>query len=381
MKIISIVGARPQFIKAAPLSRALRVEHDEILIHTGQHYDDAMSRVFFDGLDIPEPNVNLSVGSGSHAEQTAQMLTGIERVLLDHRPDYLVVYGDTNSTLAGAMAAAKLDVPVAHVEAGLRSFNRAMPEEVNRILTDRISTRLFCPTQTAVDHLRREGIDRGVHLVGDVMFDVASWAAERADSQSDVLGRLGLRSSDYLLATVHRAGNTDDAARLKEIVAAFIEQRETLVWPVHPRSRKTLTQLGLIDALESARHVILTEPVGYLDFVSLTMHAKCVLTDSGGVQKEACFHRTPCLTLRDETEWVETVQSGWNRLVGADRARILAALAAPRVVPMGDVAGSELWDGRASERICACLTGISDGCTMANMSVQANERRLLASRD
>ncbi|MCB9853675.1 MAG: UDP-N-acetylglucosamine 2-epimerase (non-hydrolyzing) [Phycisphaerales bacterium] len=355
MKILSIVGARPQFVKAAPLSKAIRRGHEEILVHTGQHYDDAMSRVFFEGLDLPEPDVNLGVGSGSHAEQTARMLVGIERLIQDHRPHCVLVYGDTNSTLAGALAASKLGLPLVHVEAGLRSFNRTMPEEINRILTDRVSTLLLCPTQTAVDNLRCEGIDSGVHLVGDVMFDAAAWAARRADSHSDVIDRLGLSRGDYLLATVHRASNTDDVANLSQIVEAFVEQDRPIVWPVHPRSRKTLAMHGLLARLEDAGHVMLIEPLGYLDFVALTMHAAFVLTDSGGVQKEACFHRTPCITLRDETEWVETVRGGWNRLVGSDKARILAALATPFAPPTKPVDGDELWDGRASERICDSL--------------------------
>lgn len=359
MRILTIVGARPQFVKAAPLSRAIRRGHDEILVHTGQHYDDVMSRVFFDGLDLPEPDVNLGVGSGSHAEQTARMLVGIEALILEREPDCVLVYGDTNSTLAGALAASKCGVPIAHVEAGLRSFNRAMPEEINRILTDRVSRLLLCPTQTAVDNLRDEGVTSGVHLVGDVMFDAAAWAAERADTHTDVIQRLGLRRGDYLLATVHRASNTDDAANLARIVDAFIEQGRTLVWPVHPRSRKTLAMHDCLDRLEQASHIHLIEPVGYLDFVALTMHAACVLTDSGGVQKEACFHRTPCVTLRDETEWVETVRSGWNQLVGADKGRILAALRDVDTRVGGEVEGAALWDGAASDRICDCLNEIA----------------------
>lgn len=377
MRILTIVGARPQFVKAAPLSRALRHEHVEILVHTGQHYDDAMSRVFFDGLELPEPDVNLGVGSGGHAEQTARMLVGIEGLILEHRPDCVLVFGDTNSTLAGALAASKLNVPLVHVEAGLRSFNRSMPEEINRILTDRVSTLLLCPTQTAVDNLHHEGIDGGVHLVGDVMFDAAAWAARRADIHSDVIERFGVRRGEYLLATVHRASNTDDPSNLAQIVEAFVEQGRPLVWPVHPRSRKTLAGYGMLNRLEAASHVILTEPVGYLDFVALTMHAACVLTDSGGVQKEACFHRTPCITLREETEWVETVQSGWNQLVGADKRRILEALTIPQRHPPQPVEGARLWDGRASERICGCLgmLGTMGRSVTATVSVTGSKSR------
>ncbi|HPF40073.1 MAG TPA: UDP-N-acetylglucosamine 2-epimerase (non-hydrolyzing) [Phycisphaerae bacterium] len=369
MLILTIVGARPQFVKAAPLSRELRKSHDEILVHTGQHYDDAMSRVFFESMGIPEPDVNLGVGSGSHAEQTARMLIGIERLVVERAPDCVLVYGDTNSTLAGALAACKLGTPIAHVEAGLRSFNRAMPEEINRILTDRVSTLLLCPTQTAVDNLRDEGVTKGVRLVGDVMFDAAAWAAERADTHSDIIERLGLTPGDYLLATVHRAGNTDDVGALSQIVDAFIEQGRTLVWPVHPRSRKTLEAQGLLARLEAADHVKLTGPVGYLDFVALTMRAAFVLTDSGGVQKEACFHRTPCITLREETEWVETVRSGWNRLVGADRMRILAALDDTFEAPTVSVDGAALWDGLASARIAGALGAMFDDAPTTHRAV------------
>ncbi len=353
VRIVTIVGARPQFIKAAPLSRVLRESHDEVLVHTGQHYDDEMSQVFFEGLDIPTPDHNLEVGSGPHGEQTAKMLVGIERILTNRRPDLLIVYGDTNSTLAGALVASKLHVPVAHVEAGLRSFNRSMPEEINRIVTDCASDVLLCPTQTSVDNLSQEGITRGVHLVGDVMFDVALVAGARAQATSDILQRLAVEPRGYLLATVHRAGNTDNPANLRAIVEAMLEQDEPLILPLHPRTRKCLEDISLLATLTNAARIRLTEPLGYLDFVMLQKNARKILTDSGGVQKEACFHKVPCITLRDETEWVETVESGWNVLVGAHKDRILRAITAEFREPTAACKGTELWDGQAAQRIAA----------------------------
>jgi len=323
VKIVTIVGARPQFIKAAPVSRALRQNHTEILVHTGQHYDEAMSAVFFAELDLPQPDVNLGVGSGPHGAQTAAMLAGIEQVLLVEKPEWVLVYGDTNSTLAGALAAAKLHIPVAHVEAGLRSFNRAMPEEINRVLTDHVSDLLFCPSQTATDHLAAEGITQGVHLVGDVMSDALAFAATRARTRSDVLQRLKLTEKGFLLATVHRAENTDDPARLLAIIDAFAALDEVIVFPVHPRTRARIEALNLNSEIPNLRSI---EPVGYLDMVQLEEAARMILTDSGGIQKEAYWLGTPCVTLRDETEWVETVQTGWNVLAGAETARIVTAV-------------------------------------------------------
>ncbi|MBN1995617.1 MAG: UDP-N-acetylglucosamine 2-epimerase (non-hydrolyzing) [Anaerolineae bacterium] len=322
MKIVSVVGARPQFVKAAVVSRVLREKHTEILVHTGQHYDDEMSRVFFEELKLPEPEVNLEVGSGPQGRQTGRMLTRLEAVLLAEQPDWVLVYGDTNSTLAGALAAAKLHLPVAHVEAGLRSFNRAMPEEINRLVADHVSTLLFCPSQTAVDNLAAEGITTGVHLVGDVMADALAFAAKLAQKQSNVLARLKLAPKQYLLATVHRAENTNDPARLSNILAAFDALAEPVVFPVHPRTRKVIMSL----AYTPAPHVHLIEPVGYLDMVKLAQAARLILTDSGGLQKEACWLGVPCITLRDETEWVETVQAGWNILAGADTGQITQAV-------------------------------------------------------
>jgi UDP-N-acetylglucosamine 2-epimerase len=324
MKVVSIVGARPQFIKAAAVSRVLREQHTEILVHTGQHYDDEMSAIFFRDLEIPEPEYNLGVGSGSHGWQTAQMLQGIEEILLDERPDWVLVYGDTNSTLAGALAAVKLHIPVAHVEAGLRSFNSRMPEEINRVLTDHASTLLLCPSQTAVDNLANEGITAGVHLVGDVMSDALAFAAERALKRSTILEKLGLDEKHYLVATVHRAENTDDPVRLHAILNAFNALDEPVVFPTHPRTRNAMQRMDYTPA----SHIRLIDPLGYLDMVRLMQAARMILTDSGGIQKEAYWLKVPCVTLRDETEWVETVEAEWNVLVGADRDLIVSFVSA-----------------------------------------------------
>lgn len=320
MRIVSVVGARPQFVKAAAVSRCLREGHTEYLIHTGQHYDYEMSGVFFDGLDIPQPDLNLGSGSGSHGAQTGVMLEGIEKALLDQRPDFLLIYGDTNSTLAGALAASKLGIPIAHVEAGLRSYNRRMPEEINRVVADHLSSLLLCPSRTAVQNLALEGITRNAHEVGDVMLDVLRWAQGRlAQRSGSVFEQYEVAWGRYVLATIHRSENTDDSNRLTQILAAFNSLDETVVFPVHPRTRK------LIPSGYLKPHVHVVDPVGYLDMVALTDGARMVLTDSGGLQKEAYWLKTPCVTLRNETEWVETVEVGWNVLVGADAAKILDA--------------------------------------------------------
>lgn len=348
MKVVTVVGARPQFIKAAPMSRALRAAHQEILVHTGQHYDDNMSAVFFRELGIPEPDVHLGAGGGGHAEQTAKMLVGIEQVLLRERPDWLLIYGDTNSTVAGALAAAKVHVPIAHVEAGLRSFNRRMPEEVNRVIADHLSALLLCPSEVSVRNLAAEGITGGVHVVGDVMADALLDAAARADA-SDVLARHGLKSRGYLLATVHRAENTDDPARLGAILGAFGDIDRTILFPVHPRTRSAIARAGL--ALPA--NVRVCDPLGYLDLVRALRDADLVLTDSGGLQKEAYWLAVPCVTLRDETEWVETVETGWNRVVGADRTAI--GDAASGVKRPGRHPGLYGGDGQAARRCAALL--------------------------
>jgi UDP-GlcNAc3NAcA epimerase len=330
--IVTVLGARPQFIKASVVSHAIAARPGlrEIVVHTGQHHDANMSDVFFAELGMAQPAVHLGIHGGTHGAMTGQMLAAVEQVLLRERPDAMLVYGDTNSTLAGALAAAKLQVPVAHVEAGLRSFNLAMPEEINRILTDRISRWLFTPTDVAASHLRREGFDQAQVLpVGDVMYDVALHHGARAGTTGGALDRLGLRAGGFALATVHRAENTDAAARLSVIVEALtaLTERLPVVWPLHPRTRGVLARDGRLAALSGRLHLI--EPVGYLDMVRLERNAALVVTDSGGVQKEAFFHRVPCVTLRDETEWTELVDAGWNRLAPpVDAAAVAAVLRA-----------------------------------------------------
>lgn len=362
MLLVTIVGARPQFIKAAAVSRAiasLRAEGNgppiiERIIHTGQHYDDSMSRVFFDELKIPRPAINLEVGSGPHGCQTARMLEKIERVLLDERPDWVLVYGDTNSTLAGALAAAKLQIPVAHVESGLRSGNRAMPEEINRIVADRLAALLFCPTRLAVENLAREGMGQGVHQAGDVMYDSVLFHAGQARQSSTALERFGLRPKQFYMATIHRAENTDDPSRLDGILRALERLEMPVLLPLHPRTRKILGE-----RLPSGRGCLrFVDPLAYFDMLLLESHARIVLTDSGGVQKEAFWFRVPCVTLREETEWTELVESGVNRLAGASTRAILKAVA--HFDSLGDAwpggAPADLYgDGRSAERIVAIL--------------------------
>ena len=352
MKIASIVGARPQFIKASPVSRALQqAGHREVMVHTGQHYDTQMSDVFFSEMGIARPDHFLEIGSGTHAEQTGRMMVAVERTLVAERPDCAIVYGDTNTTLAAALAAAKLGVRLAHVEAGLRSFNRTMPEEHNRVLTDHCADLLVCPTQTAVDNLAREGIQLGVHLVGDVMYDAVLHFAARAREQSRVLLSVGVRPREYMLATVHRAYNTDDPLVLQRLLGALDAIGVPIIFPLHPRTRARLAAHN--NGIEP-KHVRLVDPVGYLDMLALEQHAKVILTDSGGVQKEAFFFEVPCVTLRPETEWIETVSSGWNVLAGSDPDAIITAarkaarpLAAPPPV---------FGDGKAAHHIAALLS-------------------------
>lgn len=324
MKILTIVGARPQFIKAAVVSRALRAMGvAEVLVHTGQHYDQNMSDVFFSELEIPRPAYHLGIGGGSHGENTGRMIEAIEKVLVSEKPDWVLVYGDTDSTLAGAVAAVKLRIPVAHVEAGLRSFNRHMPEEINRVLTDHAASLLFAPTEAAVAHLAREGIaGASVQLVGDVMYDAALFYGNKAECASSILTRLSIAAKGFALATIHRAENTDDASRLAAIFAGFACFDGDIVLPLHPRTRSRVTALNI----PMPKNVRLIDPVGYLDMVMLEKHAFVIATDSGGVQKEAFFYGVPCVTLRDETEWTELVEAGWNRLAPPGRADIAEAM-------------------------------------------------------
>ncbi len=347
MKILSIVGARPQFIKASPVSRALRQQHEEILVHTGQHYDRALSAVFFEEMGIPQPDYNLGVGSGPHGQQTAQMLTGLEALMQQERPDWVLVYGDTNSTLAGALAAAKLNIPLAHVEAGLRSFNRAMPEEVNRVLTDHCSDLLLCPTATAVSNLTNEGVTNGVHLVGDVMYDAMLSFLPRVD-ETAVLARLGVTTNEYVLATIHRASNTADAASLTAVLDCLALSQLPVLLPAHPRTAAALQKWDV--ALPD--NVLLIEPVSYLSMLALEKNACFIMTDSGGVQKEAYLLGVPCITLRQETEWVETAAAGWNTITGVDRQKVAAALASAR----SDESPPPVFgDGTAAARISSLL--------------------------
>ncbi len=352
MKVATIVGARPQFIKSLPVSNEIRKTAKEVLVHTGQHYDYNMSEVFFKEMGIPEPNYNLNAGSGSQATQTAEILFRLEPVLVNERPDIVIIYGDTNSTLAGALAAAKLHIPVAHVEAGLRSFDKNMPEEINRIIADHISDILFCPTQTAVDNLKSEGITKDVELVGDVMYDAALHFGKLAEKNSSVLERLSLEPKGYMLATIHRASNTDNPENLRVLLGSFAESEQVIVFPIHPRTRKVIADNGL-DSLVSGSCIRMVDPVGYIDFLKLEQNASKILTDSGGVQKEAFFFAVPCITLRNTTEWVETVECGWNTLVNIDKDLLLSQIT--EFSPVGEPP-KLFGDGRASLYIAQCLT-------------------------
>jgi len=349
VKVVSVVGNRPQFIKAAPLSRALAEVCDHVLVHTGQHYDEELSQVFFEELGMEPPDHRIETGSGSHAQQTGTMLVGLEPVLGSEQPDMVLVYGDTNSTLAGALVAAKSGYPLGHVESGLRSFDRSMPEEVNRIVTDVVSDLRFCPSEPAVRNLAAEGIESGVHLVGDVMVDVARQFGPAAARRSSALERLGLSAGGYTLITVHRPSNTV-AGALPELVSVLEAIEGPLVFPLHPRTEAALSRRGLLERAERA--AIITPPLGYLDFTALLASARVCLTDSGGVQKEAYLHSVPCITLRDTSEWVETIELGWNRLVPLEAGAVAAALSAisrPKQHP------PLYGDGHASQRIAGLV--------------------------
>jgi UDP-N-acetylglucosamine 2-epimerase (non-hydrolysing) len=346
MKVLSVVGARPQFIKAFVVSRELRPDHEEVLVHTGQHYDEKMSNMFFEELGMPEPDYNLGVGSDSHGRQTAAMLEGIEEVLETEAPDVLLLYGDTNSTLAGAIAGTKMHPLVAHVEAGLRSYNREMPEEINRVLTDHASDLLFPPSESAAEKLEEEGINEGVHVVGDVMYDAILWARDIAESESGILERVGLAENEFILSTVHRVGNTDNQERLEPIIDALSNAPLPVVLPIHPRTENRLKKYGMWEQATSGIEII--DPVGYLDFVRLLDASERVATDSGGVQKEAFYLDTPCVTIREETEWIETIESGWNVLVGTKRDAIHHELRHHEMPPNNP---EPYGDGNAAKRI------------------------------
>ena len=344
-RVVTVIGNRPQFVKAAAVSRLLREGHEELIVHTGQHYDDELSQVFFDELGVPAPDRELGAGSGSNTEQTARILAALEPVLSELEPDLVLVYGDTNSTLAGALAAAQAGRAVGHVEAGMRSFDRTMPEELNRVLTDHASDLLLCSTPTAMENLAREAVRGEAHLVGDVMADVSLAFRDIAEARSTVLADLGLEAGSYLVVTAHRAGNVDRPERLERLVALVAALPGTVVFPLHPRTRARLEQAGLMGRLDG---VVLTGPLGYLDFLSLARNARAVLTDSGGVQKEAYLLGVHCLTLRDTTEWTETVETGWNVLVDLDAGAALAALELPVPAERPELYGG----GRAARRVC-----------------------------
>ncbi len=351
MRVLTVIGNRPQFVKAAAVSRLLRAEHDELLVHTGQHHDDELSTIFVTELGIPRPERELGIHGGTNTEQTARMLAVLGPLVAEERPDVVLVYGDTNSTLAGGLAAAQARVPVAHVEAGMRSFDRAMPEELNRVLTDHLSDVLLCPTPTAVANLEREHVAGRIELVGDVMVDVALLFATRARADDAPLRAAGVSPGQYALATAHRAGNVDDPARLRALVDLLLALPLAVVLPLHPRTRARLEGAGWLGELEAAEHVRLLPPLGYVAFMSLLSRARAVLTDSGGVQKEAYLAGVPCVTMRDTTEWVETVDVGWNVLVDLDRAAALAALQRTPPAERPELYG----DGHAGARVVASL--------------------------
>jgi UDP-N-acetylglucosamine 2-epimerase (non-hydrolysing)/UDP-GlcNAc3NAcA epimerase len=351
LRVLTVIGNRPQFVKAAAVSRLLRAEHDELLVHTGQHHDDELSTIFVTELGVPRPERELGIHGGTNTEQTARMLAALGPLVAQERPDVLLVYGDTNSTLAGGLAAAQAHVPVAHVEAGMRSFDRAMPEELNRVLTDHLADVLLCPSPTAVANLEREHVAGRVELVGDVMVDVALLFQPRARADDAPLREAGVSAGEYVLATAHRAGNVDDPARLRALVDLLLALPLAVVLPLHPRTRARLEAAGWLGELEAAEHVRLRPPLGYLAFTALLTRARAVLTDSGGAQKEAYLAGVPCVTMRDTTEWVETVEVGWNVLVDLEAPAALAALERTPPAERPELYG----DGQAGARVVAAL--------------------------
>jgi UDP-GlcNAc3NAcA epimerase len=352
-KIVTVIGARPQFIKAAAVSRVLRDTFHEVIVDTGQHYDYNMAGVFFEELNIPHADYQLGIGSGSHGDQTGKMLIKLEEVVLKESPDAVIIYGDTNSTLAAALVASKLHIPLFHIEAGLRSFNKKMPEEINRILTDHVSALCFVPTSTAIKNLADEGIDQGVSLVGDVMFDAFLYNMRLAEDKYS-LRDLGLEDGQYYLSTIHRAENTDDPERLKAIFQSLDQLTdEKVVLPLHPRTKKKLEEINQYDFVKQSKVIQLIDPVSYLEMLLLEKHAKGIITDSGGVQKEAYFARVPCFTLRDQTEWVETVESGWNHLVHPIEDDLKDIIKSVDEKPCN---GKLYGDGRASHKITEIIS-------------------------
>jgi UDP-N-acetylglucosamine 2-epimerase (non-hydrolysing)/UDP-GlcNAc3NAcA epimerase len=361
VKVLTVVGNRPQFVKAAAVSRHLRSRAEEVLVHSGQHYDEALSGVFFEELELPRPDHMLGVGSGTHAAQTGATMARLDPLAEAERPDAMLVYGDTNTTAAAALVGVKLGLPVVHVEAGMRCFDLAMPEEANRVLTDCVSRLLLCPTAAALRNLEAEGLGERSRLVGDPMADLALELGPLAQARSEVLSRLGLTAGEYLVATLHRAGNVDDPVRLQravELLLAVAERHRPLVVPLHPRTRSRLESAGLEERLAAAPGLRLIEPLGYLDFSALLRSARALLTDSGGAQKEAYLAAVPCLTLREETEWVETVESGWNRLVGLDRERALASLEEMLGGPVGPPPDPSVYG--AGEAATRCVEALLD---------------------
>jgi UDP-N-acetylglucosamine 2-epimerase len=355
VKIVTVIGNRPQFVKAAAVSRLLREGHDEVIVHTGQHHDDELSAIFFEELAVPRPEHQLHIAGGSNTEQTARMLAEIGPLLASEQPDVVLVYGDTNSTVAGGLAAAQAQIPVVHVEAGMRSFDRRMPEELNRVLTDHLSDLLLVPSETALRNLEREAVAGEVVLVGDVMVDVSMMFQPRAKAESRPLRDAGVEPGAFILCTAHRAGNVDDPERLRRLVDIILSVDEPLVLPLHPRTGARLDAAGWLDELASAEHVRLAPPLGYMAFTSLLTNARRVLTDSGGVQKEAYFAAVPCVTLRDTTEWVETIETGWNVLVDLDRSAALHELSTTPPTTRPQLYG----DGHAGERVVAAIDALA----------------------